>query len=118
MLDESTLRSRHRQVDAQGVGKRSRGGHRCLFGPARTCSRWWHDYAAKGDVLFLRGRLRFGDGENSAPFPSALVVFCNDILPKRYIKQCVICDDLFAAERTHAKVCSNRCRVRQHRQQQ
>ena len=89
----------------------------CLV-PARTCSRWWHDYAAKGDVLFLRGRLRFGDGENSAPFPSALVVFCNDILPKRYIKQCVICDDLFAAERTHAKVCGNRCRVRQHRQQQ
>ena len=46
----------------------------CLV-PARTDTAWWHDYAAKGEVRFLRGRLKFGDGKNSAPFPSALVVF-------------------------------------------
>lgn len=45
----------------------------CLV-PARTDTAWWHDYAAKGDVTFIRGRLKFGDGKNSAPFPSALVV--------------------------------------------
>lgn len=49
----------------------------CLV-PARTCTAWWHDYAAKGDVLFLRGRLKFGNAKNSAPFPSAIVVFGRD----------------------------------------
>lgn len=46
----------------------------CLV-PARTDTAWWHDYAAKGDVTFIRGRLKFGGGRNSAPFPSAVVVF-------------------------------------------
>jgi phage N-6-adenine-methyltransferase len=54
----------------------SRGGATvvCLV-PARTDTAWWHDYAAKGDVRFIRGRLKFGGHKNSAPFPSALVVF-------------------------------------------
>lgn len=46
----------------------------CLV-PARTDTAWWHDYAAKGQVTFIRGRLKFGDGKNSAPFPSAVVIF-------------------------------------------
>jgi phage N-6-adenine-methyltransferase len=46
----------------------------CLV-PARTDTRWWHDYAMKGDVRFIRGRLRFGVSKNSAPFPSAVVIF-------------------------------------------
>ena len=46
----------------------------CLV-PARTDTAWWHDYAAKGEVTFVRGRLKFGDGQNSAPFPSAVVLF-------------------------------------------
>ena len=46
----------------------------CLV-PARTDTAWWHDYAAKGEVTFIRGRLKFGNAKNSAPFPSALVVF-------------------------------------------
>jgi site-specific DNA-methyltransferase (adenine-specific) len=46
----------------------------CLV-PARTDTAWWHDYAVKGDVEFLRGRLKFGGHKNSAPFPSAVVVF-------------------------------------------
>ena len=46
----------------------------CLV-PARTCTRWWHDYAMKGEILFLKGRLKFGDATNAAPFPSAVVVF-------------------------------------------
>jgi phage N-6-adenine-methyltransferase len=48
----------------------------CLV-PARTDTRWWHDYAARGEVRFLPGRVRFGGGQNSAPFPSAVVVFRN-----------------------------------------
>ena len=46
----------------------------CLL-PARTDTRWFHDYCIKGTVEFLRGRLKFGDAKNSAPFPSMIVVF-------------------------------------------
>ena len=46
----------------------------CLV-PARTDTRWWHDYAMKGDVEFIKGRLKFGGQKNSAPFPSAVVIF-------------------------------------------
>lgn len=46
----------------------------CLL-PARTDTAWWWDYCAKGDVEFLKGRVRFGGGKNSAPFPSAVVIF-------------------------------------------
>ena len=47
----------------------------CLI-PARTDTAWWHDYVMKAnEIRFIRGRLKFGDAENSAPFPSAIVVF-------------------------------------------
>jgi phage N-6-adenine-methyltransferase len=48
----------------------------CLV-PARIDTRWWHEYAAQGEYRFLPGRVRFGGGEHSAPFPSAVVVFRN-----------------------------------------
>ena len=46
----------------------------CLV-PARTDAAWWHDWAMKGDIHFLRGRLKFGNSKYNAPFPSAIVVF-------------------------------------------
>lgn len=46
----------------------------CLL-PARTDTRWWQDYARRGHVCFLRGRLKFGQAKNAAPFPSAIVIF-------------------------------------------
>lgn len=46
----------------------------CLL-PARTDTAWWHDYVMKAEVRFIRGRLKFGGCKNSAPFPSALVIF-------------------------------------------
>jgi site-specific DNA-methyltransferase (adenine-specific) len=46
----------------------------CLV-PARTDARWWHEWAGRGEIRLLRGRLRFGDGKGSAPFPSAVLVF-------------------------------------------
>ena len=46
----------------------------CLV-PARTDTAWWHDYAMKGDIRFIRGRLKFGNSKNNAPFPSAIVIF-------------------------------------------
>ncbi len=46
----------------------------CLV-PARTDTAWWHSYAMKGEVRLLRGRLKFGNATNTAPFPSAIVIF-------------------------------------------
>ena len=58
----------------------------CLI-PARTDTRWWHDYCVKGEITFIKGRLKFvnrafpswkADGSHKispAPFPSAIVVF-------------------------------------------
>lgn len=46
--------------------------------PARTDTKWFHEYIYKKDfveIRFLRGRLKFGNSENSAPFPSMVVVF-------------------------------------------
>ncbi len=45
--------------------------------PARTDTRWFHDYVLPHaqQVWFLRGRLKFGGSKNSAPFPSMVVVF-------------------------------------------
>src|SRR5262252_6094273 len=65
----------------------------CLV-PARVDTRWWHDYAKRGSVLFLRGRLKFGGIENSAPFPSALVAFCNTT-PRKALHQCIECNRVF-----------------------
>ncbi|MBO6899515.1 MAG: helix-turn-helix domain-containing protein [Shimia sp.] len=42
--------------------------------PARTDTAWWHNFVVgQADVVFLRGRLAFGDGTQAAPFPSALI---------------------------------------------
>lgn len=49
-----------------------------LLIPARTDTRWWHEYVVRGEVRFVKGRLRFGDLKASAPFPSAIVVFRNE----------------------------------------
>lgn len=54
----------------------------CLV-PARTDTRWWHEYVYFGDglywpgveVRFIKGRLKFGNSTNSAPFPSVVVIF-------------------------------------------
>jgi len=47
----------------------------CLV-PSRTDTKWWHEYCMKADeIYFVKGRLKFGDSNNAAPFPSAVVVF-------------------------------------------
>lgn len=46
----------------------------CLL-PARTDTRWFHDYCKRGEIRFVRGRLKFGGSTNNAPFPSMIVIF-------------------------------------------
>ena len=44
--------------------------------PSRTDTRYWHKHVMMASELyFVKGRLKFGDSNNSAPFPSAVVVF-------------------------------------------
>ena len=44
--------------------------------PSRTDTRWWHDYCMKADeIRFIKGRLKFDDQKNSAPFPSVIIIF-------------------------------------------
>lgn len=44
--------------------------------PSRTDTKAWHDYVMKSsDIRFIKGRLKFGNAKNSAPFPSAIIVF-------------------------------------------
>ena len=44
--------------------------------PSRTDTKWWHDYIMKADeIRFIKGRLKFDEYKNSAPFPSAIVIF-------------------------------------------
>jgi len=44
--------------------------------PARTDTKYWHKYVMRAsEIHFIKGRLKFGDSKNSAPFPSAVVVF-------------------------------------------
>lgn len=50
----------------------------CLI-PSRTDTRWWHEYVMKGNVIFLKGRLKFGNAKYNAPFPNAILIFNNVI---------------------------------------
>lgn len=52
--------------------------------PSRTDTRWWHAHVWDAEkhhprpgveIRFVKGRLKFGDGKNSAPFPSVVIVF-------------------------------------------
>ena len=44
--------------------------------PARTDTKWFHDYILnKAQLTFIRGRLKFGNAINSAPFPSMLAYY-------------------------------------------
>lgn len=48
----------------------------CLI-PARTDTSYWHEYIFEKacEIRFVKGRIKFGDSEQGAPFPSAVVVF-------------------------------------------
>ena len=54
-----------------------RGALVVLLAHARTDTRWFHEwvYGKAAEIRFVRGRLRFGDGTQSAPFPSLVAVY-------------------------------------------
>lgn len=47
----------------------------CFLVPARTDTKWFYKlYQHSYTLAFIKGRLRFGNQKNSAPFPSAIFV--------------------------------------------
>lgn len=50
----------------------------CLV-PSRTDTKWFHDFVwGKGEIRFVKGRLKFGGSKNAAPFPSMVVIYRNE----------------------------------------
>jgi phage N-6-adenine-methyltransferase len=44
--------------------------------PSRTDTKWFHTYIyKKAEIRFIKGRLKFGNAQNAAPFPSMIVIF-------------------------------------------
>ena len=44
--------------------------------PARTDTKWFHEYIYhNSEIRFVKGRLKFGEAKNAAPFPSMVVIF-------------------------------------------
>ena len=44
--------------------------------PARTDTIYFHEYIYhKAEIRFIKGRLKFGNAKNSAPFPSMVAIF-------------------------------------------
>ena len=48
----------------------------CLI-PSRTDTKYWHDFIFNeaSEIRFIKGRLKFVDSKNSAPFPSAIIIY-------------------------------------------
>ena len=56
------------------------GAFVALLIPSRTDTKYWHDLImpAASHIFFVKGRLKFDNGaatNNSAPFPSAVIIF-------------------------------------------
>jgi len=58
-----------------------------LLTPARTNTKWWHDYCMTAtEIRFLCGRPKFGGADHGLPQPLAIVVFSNSAGPTKYSK--------------------------------
>ena len=51
--------------------------------PSRTDTKWWHDLVlgVAEEIYFIKGRLKFSDSKNSAPFPSCVLIFNSGVNP-------------------------------------
>lgn len=47
-----------------------------LLIPSRTDTRYFHNFIyGRSEIRFIKGRLKFGQAKNNAPFPSMIVIF-------------------------------------------
>jgi len=61
----------------KGVAESLKGKLVVFLTASRTDTRWFHNYALKyaKEIRFIKGRLKFDDYKNSAPFPSCIIIF-------------------------------------------
>lgn len=60
------------------IAKASRVRNVVALLPARTDTKYFHEYIYKKEnveIRFIKGRLKFGNSKNSAPFPSMICIF-------------------------------------------
>lgn len=65
-------------VFAASVASGVRNATVVMLLPARTDTRWFHDYIyqkERVEIRFIKGRLKFGGSKNGAPFPSMICIF-------------------------------------------
>jgi len=77
-IGEWVRAARLRQTDFYDYYKPKHVGTIVMLIPARTDTRWFHEYIYKKpdvEIRFIKGRLKFGNSKNSAPFPSMIVIF-------------------------------------------
>ena len=76
--------SRCREFIAKAAQEARKGCTVVALVPSRTDTRWWHEHVWDAsanacrpgvEIRFIKGRLKFGEGKNSAPFPSVVVIF-------------------------------------------
>lgn len=52
------------------------GGKAVLLLPARTDTRWFHEYVyGKAEIRFIKGRIKYGNAKWNAPFPTMIVIY-------------------------------------------
>lgn len=63
----------------KGYEEYKKGNKSVFLLPVRSCTKWFHQYVPLAqEIFFIKGRLKFGDCNNSAPFPSMVLVFDPD----------------------------------------
>lgn len=69
---------------AKAAEQARKGNTVVMLIPSRTDTRFWHEHIWDREkhqprpgveIRFIKGRLKFGEGKNSAPFPSVVIVF-------------------------------------------
>lgn len=61
---------------AAAVNAQNLGATGVALLPARTDTKWFQDYVLPcAELRWVRGRLKFGNAKNAAPFPSVVAVY-------------------------------------------
>ncbi len=69
---------------AKGFNEWQKGKTVVFLIPSRTDTIWWHDFVMKSsEIRFIKGRLKFGNSKNSAPFPSAIIILRGSTYDKK-----------------------------------
>lgn len=59
----------------KGFNEAQHGAVVVMLLPANTDTLWFHRWCTKGEIRFIKGRLKFGSMGTAAPFPSMVVIF-------------------------------------------